>query len=153
MNPRHAVMGRRSWRRLVTVLAVVAAFASLGGCAAWFFGTYRAYVVHTGSMEPSLIPGDLVIDRRDPEFVETGDVITFYPSSAAVEVVTHRIVAVSGDGTITTRGDANDSDDPIPIRSELVQGRVVGRVPLAGYAVVYLQHPTGLLSLTSTVSA
>ena len=142
-------MSRRSRRRLIAVLAVLSVFGSLGGVAAWFLDGYRAYVVHTGSMEPVLVPGDVVVDARAPVAIEAGDVITF--RATATDLVTHRVVAVADDGTITTRGDANDSADPVVITRDKVVGAVTARIPLAGYLVVYLQHPTGLMSLATTV--
>lgn len=143
-------MSRRSSRRLIAVLAVVALFAGLGGTAAWLSGTYRAYVVHTGSMEPALVPGDVVIARTHVGALRASDIVTFRASDTAPDVVTHRVAGISGDGWITTKGDANRAADPIVIRAEQVVGSVVARIPSAGYLVVYLRHPTGLMSLATT---
>ena len=53
---------RRRPRRLLGVLALVVLCAGLGATAAWALGGYHVYVVHTGSMEPHLVPGDVVVD-------------------------------------------------------------------------------------------
>ncbi len=135
-------------RRLLGVLALVVVFAGLGGTTAWFLGTYRVYVVHTGSMEPAIVPGDVVIDARTGT-VRPGDVITFRDANTATDVVTHRVVSIAADGTITTKGDANRTADPVTVRPDLVRGTVVAQVPRVGYLLVYLQHPTGLASLAT----
>ena len=143
---------RRRPRRLLGVLALVVLCAGLGATAAWALGGYHVYVVHTGSMEPHLVPGDVVVDAPVTRAVVPGDVITFRDPSTATDVVTHRVAAVAADGTLTTKGDANRTVDPVPVPSDLVQGRFVARIHLAGYLLVYLQHPSGLASLaTSTL--
>lgn len=146
-------MGRRRGRRLIGVLAVGVALSGLaaGGVAARTVDAYRLFVVHTGSMEPAITPGDIVVDRRDITALKPGDVITFRYSDSSTEVVTHRVAAIDDDGTITTKGDANDTDDLWAVRPDQVIGRVTALVPGLGYAVVYLQHPTGLVSLATTV--
>ena len=141
---------RRRTRRLLGALALVVVFAGAGATAAWLLGGYRTYVVHTGSMEPGIVPGDVVIDAPLTGPVRPGDVITFRDPGTAADVVTHRVASVAADGTITTKGDANRTADPVTLRPDLVQGRVVTTVPVAGYLVVYLQHPTGLGSLATT---
>lgn len=143
---------RRRSRRLLGVLALVVLCAGLGATAAWALGGYHVYVVHTGSMEPHLVPGDVVVDAPVTRTVVPGDVITFRDPSTATDVVTHRVAAVAADGTLTTKGDANRTADAVPVPPGLVQGRLVARIHLAGYLLVYLQHPSGLASLaTSTL--
>ncbi len=145
-------MSRRPARRLIGVLAVGVALSGLaaGGVAARTLDAYRLYVVHTGSMEPAIAPGDIVVDRRDITALKPGDVITFRYSETSTEVVTHRVAAIADDGTITTKGDANDAEDLWTVHPDQVTGRVTALVHGLGYAVVYLQHPTGLASLATT---
>jgi len=96
--------------------------------------------VLSGSMEPALRPGDMVAVRgaEGGEGVRIGDVITFQPVSGDPTLVTHRVVgkslASTGEVTFTTRGDANDSDDP-PIVAAQVKGAMLYRVPYVGYGV------------------
>ncbi|HEY0119843.1 MAG TPA: signal peptidase I [Cellulomonas sp.] len=151
LNPRHAAMSRRHRRRLIAALAIATVFAGLGGTAGWFFSEYRAYVVHTGSMSPGIVPGDVVVERRVTGAIAPGDVITFRASESSSELVTHRVASIAADGSITTKGDANQTADPVPVNRDQVQGKVSGRVAGAGYLVVYLQHPMGLMSLATSV--
>ncbi|GAA4418919.1 hypothetical protein GCM10023169_09060 [Georgenia halophila] len=102
------------------------------------------YTVTTGSMEPALPPGTLVVVRPVPhDQIGVGDVITYQLESGEPAVATHRVVAVGTDMTgayrYTTRGDANDADDRTPVRSEQIRGRL-------WYAVPYLGHVSTVLT-------
>ena len=65
-----------------------------------------ASVVLSGSMEPTLSVGDLLIVKEQPGY-EVGDIVVYQSGSMPV---VHRIVDVAED-TVTTRGDANNVDD------------------------------------------
>lgn len=102
------------------------------------------YTVLTGSMEPDLPPGTLVVVRPvDAEDVALGDVITFQLESGKPTVATHRVVAVGtrldGEQVFTTRGDANGTPDRNPVRAVQVQGRL-------WYSVPYLGHLNSVLT-------
>lgn len=95
------------------------------------------YTVLTGSMRPDYPPGTLVVVRPvATEDVRSGDVITYQRESGDATVVTHRVVTVStslaGEVTFTTRGDANDAVDPVPVRPVQVKGRLWYAVPHLG---------------------
>ena len=54
---------------------------------------FRAYNVLSGSMEPELSKGDLVIVRAVPaEKLQPGDIVTYYPTDEAGTTVTHRVI-------------------------------------------------------------
>jgi signal peptidase len=95
------------------------------------------FTVLTGSMEPSLPPGSLVVTRPvDPDAIDIGDVVTYQLRSNEPEVVTHRVVGVGfgseGERLFVTRGDANDVDDE-PVRAVQVRGVVAYSVPYLGH--------------------
>jgi signal peptidase len=95
------------------------------------------FTVLTGSMEPSLPPGTLVVSRPvDPARIRIGDVVTYQLESNRPAVVTHRVVGIGsgaeGELTFVTRGDSNNVADE-PIRAVQVRGVVVYHVPYAGY--------------------
>ncbi len=123
----------------------------VSGALLWHAG-YRAYVVHTGSMSPVYVPGDLVIDAPAPNRVRPGEVITFRHSALATDVVTHRVVTVTRQG-IHTKGDANRSVDAWTIRPGQVRGRVISRIPYGGYVAVFLQRPGGVASVATSALA
>ena len=70
-----------------------------GPAAALYAQGYRVWVVHTGSMEPTYMPGDIVIDRRRATAYRAGEMLTFRHSDLTTDVVTHRVtdVAQAGD--------------------------------------------------------
>ena len=104
------------------------------------FGVGAAVVV-SGSMEPALSAGDLIIVAEREDYA-VGDVIVFQDGRMAV---THRITAVADD-TVTTKGDANNTEDS-PIHRAQIKGKVVAAVPLAGYVVNAIKTPLGTLAL------
>ena len=104
------------------------------------FGVGAAVVV-SGSMEPAVSVGDLILVAEREDY-EIGDVIVYQDGSMAV---THRIVAVSED-TVTTKGDANNTADK-PIPRGRIKGEVVCVIPLAGYLVNAVKTPLGTLAL------
>ena len=75
---------------------------------------YSLFRVETGSMEPTITTGALLICKEaEIEVIETGDIICYRSKSQQMlgQVITHRVVDIiqSEDGTILleTRGDAN----------------------------------------------
>lgn len=103
---------------------------------------YRAYVVQTGSMSPMVPPASLVIVETGK--YQVGQVITFHKQD---ELVTHRLVKVNADGTLTTKGDANASADPSTTSAADVIGGVVYAPEGVGFWVMYWRNPLTVMSL------
>ena len=95
------------------------------------------YTVLTGSMEPTMPPGTLVVVKPvDADSIGIGSVITYQLESGKPAVVTHRVVSQGVDGTgefvFRTKGDANDAVDAGPVRPVQVRGEVWYSVPYLG---------------------
>lgn len=109
-------------------------------------GRYRTVTVLSGSMEPAIAAGSVVIVTpvRATD-VAPGDVVTFNAPIDGAPVVTHRVVAVEhedGLPVIETKGDANLEPDPWRARIEDPVAWVVrADVPLAGFAIIALRGP------------
>ena len=89
------------------------------------------YVVVSESMEPTYSKGDLIYVKNDTSDIKNGDVITFYTDKDTI--VTHRVTEINvSDHTYTTKGDANQTDDPRPVSMGNVIGRPVLSVPKLG---------------------
>ena len=100
-----------------------------------------AAVVLSGSMEPNLSVGDLlIVVKRNDYAVE--DIVVYQDGNIAV---THRIVSASEDEIITC-GDANNTNDA-PIHPNQIKGTVVTAIPLVGYAVNAIKTPIGTLCI------
>lgn len=98
-------------------------------------------VVMSGSMEPELSVGDLILVKEygENQAPKIDDVIVYQRESTAI---VHRVVLVDGD-TITTMGDSNNATD-MPFDISAVKGKVVLTVPFIGYAVLFLKTPWGI---------
>jgi signal peptidase len=113
----------------------------------------QTYTVLTGSMEPGISPGALVVVRPTPgDQLRTGDVITFQPYSGNPAVVTHRIVGIfyDGDGVrrFHTQGDANNTQDDWALVPEQVRGRLWYSVPQLGRVNVLLTGEARPVAIT-----
>ena len=94
-------------------------------------------IVETGSMEPTIPVGALIVVHRQDTYQE-GDIIT-YESDSLSKVITHRVIAFRDDYVIA-RGDANNvSDEAFP--EEKIVGKVVSVLPKAGKALTALRQP------------
>lgn len=101
------------------------------------------YTILTGSMEPDLPPGTLVVIRPiEADEVEVGSVITYQLSSGEAAVATHRVIAVGhsakGGRVWTTQGDANEAPDPRPVEPVQLKGELWYSVPLLGHVNTWL---------------
>ena len=99
-------------------------------------------VVTSGSMRPTLEPGDLVIVTGcDPHQLTEGDIIVFrVPWSS--NMIVHRIVRVERgpEGPLFyTKGDNNALMDPGYRKPSDIYGKVVLRIPLIGFVLEFFQ--------------
>ena len=105
----------------------------------------RIATVLSGSMRPTISPGDLVVTAPVPvSSLRVGDVITFVPPTGT-QVLIHRISSMEG-AVVTTRGDANNADDPWHVTlAGSTSYRLVAVVPFVGW-LTELQRPALLLA-------
>ncbi len=85
-------------------------------------------VVLTGSMLPSLKPGDVIAYQPvPPDALLPGQIILVKDPAHHGHLLSHRFMRRLGDGSLITRGDANGHDDstPVPVASLLGRGRLV----------------------------
>ena len=113
--------------------------ASLGGDAVPMPFGVGATVVLTGSMEPALSAGDLLIVSKAEDYA-LRDIVVF--QDGRIPVV-HRIIRIDGE-EIVTQGDANNTEDD-PINREQIKGRVVMAIPLVGHVINLIKTPIGTL--------
>ena len=126
----------------VVLLAAVSPFVVFAVPQA--IGADDGFVVLSGSMEPALSPGDVVIVAASGP-VEVGDVIT-YRTGADTVPTTHRVVGVQGGG-YETKGDANENADAGLTGPEAVIGRVVLTIPVVGHVILWANTPVGYVTL------
>jgi len=119
----------------LTLLAV-AGVATVLGAAARLALDVDLLVVRSGSMEPAIPVGSLVLTRPiAADRIEVGDVVSVVRDDGSR--LTHRVVAVEASGALhrlTTQGDANSSPDSEAFTAEGVE-RVVAVTPGLGRAL------------------
>ena len=110
-------------------------------------GDTRYEPVYTGSMEPAIPVGSVVVIKPvNPETLKTGDIICFKLESESTTTVTHRIINVTDEG-FTTKGDANEDPDQWTVKKENVIGKLVFTIPYFGYIGYFVRTPIGLILL------
>jgi signal peptidase len=145
---------RRALRRTVLFVGWVA----LGACGGLVLAVglpnafhAKSLTVMSGSMEPTIGTGDVVVARQtSPMDVRIGDIVTFRDPLNHERLITHRVreMHVKGDDVVfTTRGDANTGEEHWAIAKTGTIGRVAYHVPRLGYFMVWFHSTYGLLLL------
>jgi signal peptidase len=140
-----------------TVLWLVAALGVLSALVwgATQLGYIKPLVVISGSMEPGIMTGDLVVDVKKPTAdVKVGEVTSIY-SPVTRNLVSHRVVDIApqagGTWAIQMKGDANNSQDG----GAYIVGDHVWQPALqiggGGYAITTLTKPSVALPLGFTL--
>jgi len=106
------------------------------------FGSYKSFIVQSGSMEPAIMTGDIVIIQKQDKYY-VSDVVTFYNNEH--RIVTHRIVEINE--KFSTKGDANRSFDQDTISDNQIIGKVILIVPRLGYLMSFVKTRNGLILL------
>lgn len=102
---------------------------------------WRAQVVLTGSMQPRIRPGDLVVAAPVvPGQLKPGRVVLFRDPVRPERTIVHRLQRYDDDGDLVTKGDANASEDSTPVARSAVLGMPRLRVPYVGRPVVWVRE-------------
>lgn len=113
----------------------------------WFVvGVFPIYpsVILTGSMEPLIYPGDVVLIQKimseeEVYKLKEGDIINFKMEDITI---THRIKEIKSDEagnlSFVTKGDNNDSEDPWVVPPNDLKGTIEKVVPKIGLPVLFL---------------
>ena len=114
------------------------------------FGGYAPLIVLTGSMEPDIMAGDLIIVQQiDGKDVKEKDVIAFFdPDGNGTSILTHRVEEIyEENGTLyfRTKGIANDTADRLPVAEDKLVGIYVTRIGGAGNVAMFMQTTAGLV--------
>lgn len=146
---------RRSALRVATAMRAALAGAALTLllllCLPPLFG-FRPLAVLSGSMEPAIGTGDLVVSRRiAPARARVGDVVTFREPGSG-RLVTHRLRSIHIEGAtarMVTKGDANNAPERWSVAAGGAIGRVELRVPRLGFVAIWINSPYGRIGLVA----
>ncbi len=140
----------------VLVFTLVVFFMSrINGSTPSVFG-YSIFRVSSGSMEPELMVGDIILDKTvdNPEDLKVGDVITFKSSDYGDMLVTHKIIKApyeeNGKLMLQTKGIANEVEDK-PISVDNVKGIMICKVDYLDTVYNVFLSPWGLLILIALI--
>lgn len=142
-----AELGRWFANVLVWLLLSIAGLSFLGLGVGPHILPYRTMTMLTGSMVPTVRPGDVVVDTPEPaRDLRIGQIVTYHIPVLDHHVESHRIVSLHRhDGAITfvTKGDANSGPDPwtAKVPENATMWRVRGVVPGLGAAIRLLRQP------------
>lgn len=100
----------------------------------------KTYVIISGSMEPNIEIGDIVVVKAE-ENLDIGDVISYRKGQS---VITHRITQINknenGEIEYKTQGDNNNVEDEESIKPSNIEGKVIKIVSKLGNVTLILQN-------------
>lgn len=129
------------------VFALILAVALLLATSFFPITGVKILTVLSGSMEPTISAGSIVVVRRATNY-EVGEIVTFGIDAKTQIPTTHRIAEVrveDGQMVYKTKGDANNAEDIREISTKDIVGKMYFAVPYAGYLVDFVRKPVGLL--------
>ena len=139
---------------IISILVIVVMFifiSKVNGDTPTFFG-YTIYRVTTGSMEPQLMIGDVILSKNieDPSELKVGDVVTFNGTGDLNGMmITHEVYKnpyINEDGIemLQTKGIANAIPDE-EITSDSVVSIMICKITFLQYIYSFFLSPWGLL--------
>jgi signal peptidase I len=130
---------KRSREVLSAILIIGILYFGIQGAMFIIFRTDSPMLaVRSNSMKPTFERGDMLVLKGVDSISElkVHDIIV-YQDTSGKEIV-HRVVNISPGNMITTRGDANPTDDP-PITFQQVRGKVLFWIPKLGYISLWIR--------------
>lgn len=112
---------------------------------------FNGYIIVSQSMVPTININDgVVVKRVDNDKYKVGDIISFITNDSRFRgsVVTHRIVnkeANNINSIYTTKGDNNNSVDADSVYTNMINGKVMFRIPKIGYVYNFLSKPVNFI--------
>ncbi len=145
--------GLRGWDRgvLAVRLGCLGCLSAVGGLVFWSHAPvlvgWQPRVVLTGSMVPSVQPGDVVLvasappaDLVGPASLPVGRIVLVDDPTRPTGSYLHRVSRYDEAGRMVTRGDANQSEDVPSVDPARVRGQVRLLVPRVGTPLVWLRQ-------------
>lgn len=134
--------------KLLTVISVIIFLLALLVWVPRFLG-YSTYYVSSDSMEPEIHKGSFAfVEKVEFEDVRVGEDVLVFANSFNSKTFMHRVIAVNESARlIYTKGDNNNTADPLPTEFSACSGRVVFHIPLVGYAAWALDTLIGKIAV------
>jgi signal peptidase len=132
---------------VIFILVVFLVQTGTAGRVPTIFG-YQISVCLSSSMSPTFEHGSLILTKYiNPEEVREGDIIIFRDNSDFTTTTIHRVTKVNqAEGlSFTTKGDADKTDDPVPVSAEMVIGKFHTAFSYVGYLFSFVQSMIGMV--------
>lgn len=113
------------------------------------FSGFRTYSVVSGSMEPTIRTGSLILVQKKNQYAN-GDIAAYISPTNVQKIITHRIVETTKNDTgaaYVFKGDANKTRDVDLVTENLILGKYLFGIPFLGYIVEYAKTPMGVVLL------
>lgn len=109
---------------------------------------YRTYIVSSGSMEPYLKVGDIIlVDKVDSaQEIKVDDIITFTQGDG--KDITHRVIEVkdiNDNRSFVTKGDNNNDIDPNEVKFENIRGKYSSKISGIGKFILSVKTSFGAI--------
>lgn len=137
---------------VLVISVAITVFSRFRGTNPSVFG-YSIYRVSSGSMEPELEIGDVILGKAvdDPMTIKVGDVVTYKGSGElAGMLITHKVIVapenVDGVIMLQTKGVANEIADS-PISADRVVSVVICEIEVLAMFYNFFFSPWGLLTI------
>lgn len=97
--------------------------------------------IATGSMEPNLNIGDMVIVKKcNANDVEINDVIEYKTKNFSI---IHRVISksqIDGSFVFITKGDNNEGPDNDPVKEDQLQGKIICKIPYIAWPTIFIER-------------
>lgn len=142
---------KKIWKliSLIGILIFLSFVILLAVAALPLAGNYKLLTVLSGSMEPAIHTGSVVVMAPAKDY-KIGDVITFDDAGRNNIPTTHRIndiKIIGGSPVYITKGDANNTPDGREITQNEIDGKVLFSIPYLGYVFAFMKKPLGFALL------
>lgn len=108
----------------------------------------KTFVIISGSMEPYLEIGDIVIIKKcEQSEIKEGDIISFRSGES---IITHRVNKILRENSnirYETKGDNNNISDKNYVKYEDVEGIMVQKIPRLGNVILLLKNKVVIIAI------
>jgi signal peptidase len=101
---------------------------------------WKPTVVVSGSMMPSIRPGDVISAAPPPDRVKPGTVVLVENPAHPGELLMHRVIRFDDAGRMITKGDANQTADTTPVPMANLVGIPRMRIPWIGLPYLWIRQ-------------
>lgn len=109
----------------------------------------KTYTIVSGSMQPELNIGDMVVVKEitDDE-LNIGDIISYRNGQSVVTHRIHKIYYKDGQKQYITKGDYNNVEDSTILTIDSIEGKVVNKLSGIGNITLFLQSKYSIIVIT-----